>query len=66
MRTADVNPFSHSLQIMQGYQYWRYDNFRLVRGYPKNISTDWRSIPNDLDAVFIWSGDDETYFVKGK
>ena len=34
-------------------------------GYPRPISKGFDGIPNDLDAAFVWSGNDKIYFFKG-
>lgn len=32
--------------------------------YPKLISKGFAGVPNDIDAVFVWSGNGKIYFFK--
>ena len=49
--------------FFKGSKYWRFENKKLMPGYPKMIST-W-GLPNNIDAAFVWSGNGKTYFTKG-
>ncbi|XP_071498280.1 interstitial collagenase-like [Diadema antillarum] len=52
--------------FFKGSNYWRFSDFQLDRGYPRNIQSGFgREVPSDLDAAFVWSGNGMTYFVKG-
>ena len=37
----------------------------VAENYPKKIETYWDGIPNNIDAVFTWGKDNNTYFFKG-
>jgi len=46
--------------------YWRFDENRgLLPGYPKRIDQGFPGLPNNLDAAYVWSGNDRIYFWKG-
>jgi matrix metalloproteinase-14 (membrane-inserted) len=51
---------------LQGNKYWRFLNKKALPGYPKLISKGFAGIPDNIDAVFTWSGNSKTYFIKGK
>ena len=51
--------------FFRGSQYWRYENMRLLAGYPKSISSGFRGLPDNIDAAFVWGANDKTYFIKG-
>ena len=46
-------------------KYWRFSNGEPDPGYPKLISKGFVGIPNKVDAVFVWSGNEKIYFFKG-
>ncbi|ELU14292.1 hypothetical protein CAPTEDRAFT_228569 [Capitella teleta] len=50
--------------FFKGSQYWRYNSNGLANGYPRSISRGFPGVPNNLDASFVWSGNDVTYFIK--
>ncbi|KAI3386795.1 hypothetical protein SNEBB_008989 [Seison nebaliae] len=51
--------------------YWRGTNTKIDDGYPKLISTGFVGLNEsngfygNLDAAFVWSGNQKTYFIKG-
>ena len=52
-----------------GEYYWRFsllstNEYALDYGYPKKIATNWKGLPNSVDAAFTWSNG-EIYFFKG-
>ena len=52
--------------FFKGRRYWRFENMRLLPGYPRQISSGFVGLPDNIDAAFVWSGNDKTYFVKGR
>ena len=51
--------------FFKGSNYWRYENSRLLAGYPRNIQAGWgAALPVDIDAAMLWSVDGHTYFFK--
>ena len=52
--------------FFKGHLYWRYQEKKLMPGYPKPIMYGFRGVPSNLDAAFVWSGNGLTYFIKGK
>lgn len=51
--------------FFKGRRCWCYRNKNMLSGFPKKISEEFYSIPNNLDAAFVWT-DQNTYFFKGK
>lgn len=56
--------------FFRGQKYWRFNDrqFQVQVGYPKNITSQWSSVPENIDDAFLWSQDREyyyTYFFKG-
>lgn len=51
--------------VFRGKQYWRLSRNTTDPGYPKLIRKGFDGIPNDVDAAFVWSGNDKIYFFKG-
>jgi len=51
--------------LSTGSKYWKFDNRNPVPDYPKKISEGFDSIPNNLDAAFVWGGNGKIYFFKG-
>ena len=43
---------------------WRFVNNRVYRSQTR-ISNVFPGLPSDIDAAFVWSGNDQRYFVKG-
>jgi len=54
------------MYLFAGDDYYRYDETRqrIDYGYPRKIRDAWKGVPDNVDAVFIWSND-VTYFFKG-
>ena len=54
------------MYLFAGDDYYRYDESRrrIDYGYPRKISSAWRGVPDNVDAVFIWRNE-KTYFFKG-
>lgn len=56
--------------IFQGVYYWKTIRFQLQAGYPRRISDGFRGLDEQrfftgrLDAAFVYSGDNRTYFIK--
>ncbi|KAL5006166.1 hypothetical protein ScPMuIL_017324 [Solemya velum] len=50
--------------IFKGFKYRRYENMRFVDG-PRLIEERFPGIPNDIDAAFVWGGNEKLYFIKG-
>ncbi|KAF2354216.1 Hemopexin-like repeat protein [Trinorchestia longiramus] len=46
-------------------RYWRFSNMTMDDDYPKQISAGFFGIPNNIDGVFVWSGNGKIYFFKG-
>ena len=59
-----------SLLLFQGKHYWKTIRFQLQAGYPRLISDGFRGLDEQrfftghLDAAFVYSGDNHTYFIK--
>lgn len=51
--------------FFKGTKYWKIENERFASGYPRQISSDWTGLPNNVDAAFTWSGNGRIYFIKG-
>jgi len=55
--------------VFNADNFWRLDDsrrkFQSDRGYPRKISSKWKGVPDDLDAVFLWGHNFNTYFFKG-
>ena len=47
-------------------KYWRFSNGEPDPGYPKLIRKGFAGIPDNVDAAFVWSGNEKIYFFKGK
>ena len=59
--TVNIAPF-----LLQGQQVWRMSTLPKVDdGYPKQISEEFKGIPNDIDAAFTWKRNRKMYFFKG-
>jgi Matrixin/Hemopexin len=52
--------------IFKGKEYWKFDNMVKEGGYPRLIANGFPGIPDNIDAVFVWPGDNLTYFVKSE
>ena len=50
--------------MVQGSQYWKFNNQEPLPGYPKQISVGFKGIPNNVDAAFVWGGNGKIYFFK--
>ncbi len=54
----------------QGRHYWKTIRFQLQAGYPRLISDGFHGLDDQhfftghLDAAFVYSGDNQTYFIK--
>ncbi|KAJ8022400.1 Matrix metalloproteinase-17 [Holothuria leucospilota] len=54
------------IYIFKGDYYWLFDQRGIMKpGYPRSITLNWRGLPGNLDAAFIWSGNGFVYFIKG-
>ncbi len=59
-----------SFIFFQGKHYWKTIRFQLQAGYPRLISDGFRGLDDQhfftghLDAAFVYSGDNHTYFIK--
>jgi len=51
--------------FFKGSQVWKFMAGGPAAGYPKPISEEFPGLPNDLDAAFVWSGNNRYYFFKG-
>ncbi|RXG56801.1 Matrix metalloproteinase-14 [Armadillidium vulgare] len=51
--------------FFKGSEYWRFTGHTMDDDYPKDISTGFSGIPNNIDAAFVWSGNGKIYFFKG-
>lgn len=49
--------------FFKGSLYWRFENGRMLAGYPKSIGV-W-GLPSNIDAAYTWSQNGRIYFVKG-
>lgn len=52
--------------LFKGKEYWKFDNTVKEGGYPRLIANGFPGIPDNIDAAFVWPGDNLTYFVKSK
>ena len=55
--------WSHTF-IMNPNRYWRFTNQDMDDGYPKEIEKGFEGIPNNVDAAFVWTGNEKIYFFK--
>lgn len=53
--------------IFHGDRFWRLNDLSSEAdpGYPKKISSTWINVPDDIDEVFLWGHNWNTYFFKG-
>lgn len=60
-------PGNGKTYLFSGTKYYRYDEWRqsIDPNYPRNIKPNWKGIPDNIDAVFVWKNT-KTYFFKGK
>ena len=56
---------SKSSYFLKGNKYWKFENMRPQRGYPKDIKDGFPGIPTGVDAAFVWGGNGKIYFFKG-
>ena len=50
---------------LQGSRYWRFTNFKVDDGYPKDLSEGFAGVPSSVDTALVWSGNGKIYFFKG-
>ena len=60
-------PGNGKTYLFSGTKYYRYDEWRqsIDPNYPRDIKPNWKGIPDNIDAVFVWKNK-KTYFFKGK
>lgn len=63
--TFVITTFLFLFCCMQGSYYWRWRDNAIDPGYPKQIREGFAGIPDNIDAAFVWGGNDKTYFIKG-
>ena len=56
---------SKSTYFLKGSKYWKFENMRPQRGYPKDVADGFPGIPIGVDAAFVWVGIGKIYFFKG-
>ena len=54
-----------SYYVFKGSKYWKLDWNNVTEGYPRNIASDWRGLPDNIDAAFTQTDTKKTYFFKG-
>ena len=54
--------------IFKGSKFYKYDNkkLKIAGGYPKSIKSNWKGVPDNLDAIYVDNKTKTTFFVKGK
>ena len=52
--------------IFNAANFWRLDDGKSShRGYPKQISSKWQGVPDNIDEMFLWGRNWNVYFFKG-
>ena len=53
--------------IFDASNFWRLNDYggESDRGYPKQISSNWQGVPDDIDEMFLWAHNWKVYFFKG-
>ena len=53
--------------IFDASNFWRLNDYGMKsdRGYPKQISSYWPGVPDDIDEIFLWGHNWKVYFFKG-
>ena len=56
--------FYQKLQLILGFEYWKFENQIYQPGYPKSLEVGFPGIPGNLDSAFVWGGNGKIYFTK--
>lgn len=52
--------------FFKGRQYWKYRGTKLYdKIFPRNISSGFSGMEDNIDTAMIWEGDGNLYFFKG-
>jgi matrix metalloproteinase-14 (membrane-inserted) len=51
--------------FFKGSKFWKNQDGKFLDGYPREISSEWKGVPGDIDAAFTWSRNGKVYIVKG-
>ena len=51
--------------VFSGDKYWKLTSNTIAGGYPRQISSDWPGLPDNIDAAITWQDRKVTYFFKG-
>ena len=51
--------------LIRDSRYWKFTNRQPAAGYPKSISEGFPGVPDNVDAAFVWGGNNKIYFFKG-
>lgn len=59
-----VCTYGKVIYFFKGSLYWRFYGNQIEQGFPRNISHDFRGVPDNLDAAMNWGGKSMVRFFK--